>query len=141
MRRGLLFLAIVTLVAVTTVFPGCAGSQSHPESPTSIVSISDIKSVAGKWAGIAKRTPPMRSDDWLEVTIKEDGAYEFSSFRTIGAATGSGTLLLKDGKLMTESDRGSSTYTLYDRGGKRVLVFNAVMKDGVRYSANLDRVK
>ena len=83
----------------------------------------------------------MRSDDWLEVTIREDGAYEFSSFRTIGAATGSGTLLLKDGNLMTESDRGSATYTLYDRGGMRVLVFDAVMKDGIRYSANLDRVK
>ncbi len=141
MTRLVPSLAFVTLLAVGMAFMGCADTQSRQEPLSTIVPISEIKNVAGKWSGIAKRTPPAGRDDWLEVTIKEDGAYEYSSFRTIGAAMGSGRLTLKDGTLMSESDKASATYTLYDRGGKRVLVLEVTMKDGVHYSADLKPAK
>ena len=82
-----------------------------------MVPVTEVKSVAGQWAGtLARDTNPR--EDWVRVTIDQDGTYDFSSARQIGVLTGKGTLSVKDGKLVGESPRGTSVYTLYDRGGE-----------------------
>ena len=64
-------------------------------SPTEIT---DIKSISGKWEGIMIRTPKSKSDDWVNVSIQDNGDYEFASYRTIGVFSGKGNLAVKDGK-------------------------------------------
>ncbi len=59
--------------------------------------------------------------DWVDVTIAPDGKYDFGMYRTIGVFGGSGTMTLSDGKLQGRGDRGSSTFTLYQGGARRVL--------------------
>ena len=94
--RGALLLVAVAILAA------CASSTSSPSSgPTTAVPITDFKMVAGKWAGPLRGLAGPRDDegDWVQMTIAESGAYEFSIARTIGVATGKGTFNLKDGKL------------------------------------------
>jgi hypothetical protein len=102
------------------------------------VPIASIASVAGKWAGPAKRVPPSPDDDWVEVTISPSGTFQYVAARTVGAALGSGTLTLGDGKLTSRSDRGgTATYVLYQGNGRRVLAVEAVTASGLRYSIQL----
>jgi len=49
--------------------------HTNAAAPVHPVSISTFQSVAGKWAGIMRTTPRSREDDWITVTIREDGAY------------------------------------------------------------------
>jgi len=98
--------------------------------------ISDIKTVAGKWQGMVIREPFQR--DWAELTIHEDGHFEYVSHRDyLGIAKGGGMLKLTDGKLTSETERGHATYSLMERDGQRVLMVEALSKQGLRYTAEL----
>ena len=109
----------------TTAPPEQAVGQTLQERP-----IQDLSSVAGNWNGFIRldelgRTFPFR------MTIKEDGAYQaYSSYASGGAEVMTdGMMRLVNGKILTQSSMGhSSTVTLYERQGKRVLKF--VRDDG-----------
>ena len=60
------------------------------------------------------------------------------SLRTIGIFQGQGAFTLIDGKLRTETDKGSAILTLYEERGRRMLKVEGATNDGVKYSANLD---
>ena len=49
-----------------------------------------------------KATPRVEGDDWVTLTICDDGSYDFVSARTIGIFQGQVTCTLIDGKLKTE---------------------------------------
>jgi hypothetical protein len=105
-----------------------------------VVPIPSIDVVTGTWKGILERTAPSRQrEDWVELTVNEDGTYRFMSARTIGVLQGGGRLALKDGQLSSASEQGSATYRLLDRGGTRVLKVDAIARDGQRFSAELTR--
>jgi hypothetical protein len=125
------------LLLAVLVSAGCAGTAPR-EAAVTPVPIASLESVAGKWAGTAKRVPPSPGDDWVEVTISPGGTFQFAAARTVGAALGSGTLTLADGKLTSRSDRGgTATYQLYQGNGRRVLAVEAVTASGLRYSIQL----
>jgi hypothetical protein len=102
------------------------------------VPVTEVKNVAGHWAGTVARDTSSR-EDWVRVVIAPDGTYEFSSARNIGVLSGKGQLTMKDGKLVGEGPRGTSVYTLYDRGGRQVLIVDVRLHDGATYSAVLSR--
>jgi hypothetical protein len=140
----------LTLVWLTTAFLGCMKIQPEEQPPSTVVQISDVKTVAGKWEGMLKETPsppPLRyGGDWVTLTIHENGefgngTFEFAGYRTIGVFMGSGSLMLENGKLKSESEKGHATYTLYDRNGKPILAVEARDKKGIRYHAELTRAK
>jgi len=110
-------------------------------SPSTPVSVSAFTQVAGNWAGILKATPRLRKDDWVTVTIHNDGSYQFKSVRTIGIMHGEGTFTLADGKLRSETDRGWIVATLYEEGGRRMLKAEGATKEGTQYSADLGPTK
>jgi hypothetical protein len=124
-----------------TGFIGCAPVEPLPPPPSTPVSVSAFKSAAGKWAGILKATPRLKRDDWVTLTIRDDGSYDFLSVRTIGIFQGQGTFMLIDGKLKAETERGSTIATLYEDGGRRMLKVEWATKDGVQYSADLAPTK
>ncbi len=136
-RTLCLGMGIVSYVGST----GCASITPTPPLPSTPVSISTFESVAGKWAGILKRRPPSRKDDWVTVTIHRDGAYHFESVRTIGLMQGEGTFALTDGTLRVETGRGWIMATLYEEEGRRMLSVMAEATDGVKYSADLTPTK
>ena len=118
----------------------CTALQAPEQPPASPIMISDIKTVAGKWEGMVIREPFQR--DWSELTIYEDGRFEYVSHRSyLGIAKGGGMLKLSDGKLTAETERGHVTYVLGERDGRRVLLVDALSKQGLRYSAELTRVE
>ncbi len=130
--------ALTLLAVAAVVFAACAGASSAPQRMA--VPIADVKAVAGKWAGTFARDTSAY-ENWVELTISEDGTYEFSSVRQIGSLQGKGTLRVNDGKLVAEGPRGSIVYTLYDKGGKQVLMLNASTSDGATYSGELGRAR
>jgi hypothetical protein len=131
---------LVALVAVVIAgLAGCAGISPTGPLPETAVPVTSFEVVKGKWAGIVARSPASRREDLIELTIDGDGAYRFTSARTIGVLQGGGKLMLKDGALSSASEQGSANYRLVDRGGKHVLKVEAVDPDGLRYSAELTR--
>lgn len=130
-----------TLVGVFAESVGCAPIEQPPPPPSTPVSVSAFTQVAGNWAGILKATPRLRKDDWVTVTIHNDGSYQFKSVRTIGIMHGEGIFTLADGKLRSETDRGSIMATLYEEGGRRMLKAEGATKEGTQYSADLSPTK
>jgi hypothetical protein len=119
----------------------CAVLSRQPSPTLTFVPIPDFHSVAGTWAGVATRVPPSPRDDWVELTIHDDGTYETTGARTTGVLLHLGMLTLSDGRIISSTDRESATYLLYEGVDRRVLWLEAAMKDGIRYSAELTLVK
>ena len=130
-----------TLVGVFAGSLGCAPIEQPPSPPSTPVSVSAFTQVAGNWAGILKATPRLRKDDWVTVTIHDDGSYQFKSVRTIGIMHGEGTFTLAEGKLRSETDRGWIVATLYEDAGRRMLKAEGATKEGTQYSADLGPTK
>ncbi len=140
---------LLTLGWATLTWSGCAGIEPRQPPGSTVVPISDLKTVAGKWEGVLKREPPANyrlGEDWLTLTIEdsgsfEDSTFEFESYRTSGVLMGSGSLHLRNGRLESESEKGGATYTLHERDGKSVLIVQAHDRKGTRYHAELTPAK
>jgi hypothetical protein len=76
---------------------GCAGTQSSSSEPGIGIPITDLKAIPGKWSGQASRLTS-DVDDWLEVTLHDDGTFEAFSAKQIGVFRDKGTLTLSGGK-------------------------------------------
>jgi hypothetical protein len=90
------------------------------------------------------RSPHSRTDeDWVYVTLRDNGAYEFASYRTIGVMSGKGILVLRDGRLVGQSDRGQLTFELYrdPASDERMLRAQGATTEGLEYVAQLKRTE
>jgi hypothetical protein len=128
--------AWLTVFAVVAAAEACAGPRTSSHEPGAVVPITNVKAVAGTWAGLASRAAGSQEDDWLEMRLKEDGTYEAYSARQVGALTGKGTVTLDGGRMKAVGTHGSAVLTLYDRQGP-VLVMDFRDAHGVPYSAEL----
>jgi hypothetical protein len=131
--RGRVAMRVAALLVAVATLAACASSSTSTSSaPATAVPITDYKMVAGKWAGNVRGLAGPRDDegDWVQMTIADNGAYEFSIARTIGVASGKGTFTLKDGKLAMEGERGSATFALFERDGRRFLRGDGMVGSG-----------
>lgn len=130
-------LARATAVLAALALGACASSP--PPAPATPVPISNYKLVAGKWAGhVIGLAGPRDDGDWIEMTIGEDGAYEFEIARTIGVLAGKGKFALEEGKLATKGERGGqATFALFQRGGDRFLRGTGMLHSGTALSGEL----
>ncbi|MDF0666040.1 MAG: hypothetical protein P0119_08205 [Nitrospira sp.] len=128
----LVCMSLWSLVVQGCQSPGVAQKQQWSPQP-----IESFGSIAGKWDGLVVRSPKVRGDDWLRVTIADDGRYEFASYRTIGIFSGRGQFTLAEGKLTVTTERGTATGSLYVSDNSRMLRMSGVMEDGTRYAAQL----
>jgi hypothetical protein len=129
-------MAGVALVCLLITY-GCQTREQSQPLQWVQVPIADVSEVAGKWDGLMRRIPTERRDDWVTVAIAADGRYEFSSLRTIGIFTGHGEFELKDGKLLSKSERGTVEAVLYQAGGQRMLKAKGRAADGTEYTADV----
>ena len=126
---------LIVVLAVTI-----AGCTSAPPPPATTVPITSFQMVAGKWAGTVVGLSGSKDEgDSIEVTIGEDGSYDFGMFRTIGMFGGKGRFALKDGKLTSQSQRGDAEYTLSERGGRQYLRGEGLFENNRKVTADLTR--
>jgi hypothetical protein len=119
-----------------------AGCTSAPPPPATTVPITSFQMVAGKWQGTVVGLSGSKDEgDSIEVTIGEDGSYDFGMFRTIGMFGGKGQFGLKDGKLTSQSQRGNAEYTLSERGGRQYLRGEGLFENNRMVTADLTRKK
>jgi hypothetical protein len=94
--------------------------------------------VAGKWLGtVSGLAGPRDEADAVQVTIGEDGTYDFGVYRTIGVFGGKGQFTLQDGKLTAKGERGDTTFALYERAGRRYLRGDGRLQNGTPVSVEL----
>jgi hypothetical protein len=139
LKRSLEMVAVILAVQVMVACSLMAPKETRQWQPTTIT---DLKSVAGKWQGLLVRNPRNREDDWVTLAIGETGTYEFVSYRMIGVFAGKGKLVLTDGKLSAKSDKGGQmTLQLYADSGSSERMLRAEAKDGegFHYWADLKR--
>jgi len=141
MRSFVWFLQLISIIVAALNVAACSPVVSRETSQWTPTPITDLKSVAGRWEGLMIRTPRSPSDDWVRLVIREGGAYEFASYRTIGVLSGTGTFTLADGKLSAQSERGKMTLQLYTDAvsGVRMLKAEALTGNRIEYSAELKR--
>src|SRR5262245_46253237 len=139
LKRRLEMIAIIIAVHVVV---GCGATDSKDARQWRPTTITDFKSIAGRWEGLLVRNPRTRDDDWVTVVISDTGAYEFASYRMIGVFAGKGQLVLTDGKLSAKSERGGQmTVQLYADSGssERMLRVEGRDSDNFHYWSDLKR--
>jgi hypothetical protein len=130
--RSLWTVLTVTVVGLAASLVGCAST-----GPTTPVAVSDVKSLAGKWAGLVYG-PGSNQHDYIEMTIREDGSYDLLTRRTIGTSRGKGKIVISDGRLIVQGEKGRGVAVLMSSpGGERVMKVEATLNDNTPLSASL----
>jgi hypothetical protein len=130
--RSLSTIRVITvIVGVAVSLVGCASA-----GPISPIAVADVKSVAGTWKGTIYRSG--FEPDYVALTIREDGSYDVVSARPIGASRGKGKIVISEGRLLFEGERGRGVGTLLrSPGGDRVMHVDATLSDNSTLSAEL----
>lgn len=124
-------LAVVVLVGFAASLAGCASA-----GPTTPVTVSDVKSVAGTWKGTVYQSGFV--PDYVTLTIREDGSYDVVSAQPGGRSQGKGKIVISDGRLLIEGEKGHGVGTLLKNpAGDLVMDVEAVLSDNSTLSAKL----
>ena len=127
--RSILVAIVLAEVAASSL--GCASA-----GPVTPVRVSDIKSVAGTWKGVLYRSGV--EPDNVTLTIREDGSYDLVSAQPDGTSRGRGKIVINDGRLLIEGEKGYGTGTLLrNPAGDLVMNVDAVLSDNSTVSAKL----
>jgi hypothetical protein len=107
------------IVALVSGLAGCASTGT-----ATVVPVTDVKTLAGKWAGVAEGSGTAQQD-YVEMTIREDGTYDVTTSRTEGRYRGTGRITLRDGQLTLQGNESRGVGSLMSgSGGERVLRVN-----------------
>jgi len=124
-------LGVTIMIGLAAALAGCASV-----GPVTQVSVPDIKSVTGTWKGIVYRSGGEPEN--ITLTIREDGTYDIVSADKVGASRGSGKIVISDGRLVIEGERGRGVGTLArNGGGDLVMNVDATLNDNSTLSAKL----
>ena len=128
-------LAVSVIVGFTVSLFGCASI-----GPVTPVAVSDVKSLSGTWEGTVY-LPGSERDD-VTLTIRDDGSYDVLSKRGLGVSTGRGHVVINDGRLVIEGERGRGVGTvLRNRAGDVVMKVDMTLSDNRNLSAELWRTR
>jgi len=139
LKRSFTMAAIITAAQIMI---GCGLMDPPERRQLQPATVTDFKSIAGKWEGLLVRNPRTRDDDWVTIVISETGTYEFTSYRMVGVFAGKGKLVLTDGKLSAKSEKGGQmALQLFTDSGSPERMLRAEAKDGegFQYWADLKR--
>jgi len=104
--------------------------------PATQVTVPDVKSVTGTWKGIVHRSG--FEPDYVTMTIKEDGSFDVVSAQRSGSSRGRGKIVVRDGRLLFEGERGHGVGTLLrNPGGDLVMNVDATLSDNSVLTAKL----
>ena len=120
-----------TVVGFTALLVGCASF-----GPLTPVHVSEVKSVAGTWKGVVYESGS--EPDYITLTIQEDGSYEVVSRQTIGTSRGKGQIVIREGRLILQGQKGRGVGTLLSGAdGDRVMRIEVTLSDNSILTAEL----
>ena len=128
----------LTLTCLAATVFACGTLQSQPGF--TIVPISSINQLTGKWEGLSKRLPDMQDDARVILIVSENGHFNFASNRATELLLGTGTLRIHDGEAFGKTGTGSGTLTLHNKAGKPLLVVEVSLNDGHHYYLEMTRL-
>lgn len=124
------FTATVAVAFAASLF-GCASY-----GPATRVAVQDLKSLIGTWKGTVYRAN--FAPDSVTLTIHDDGSFDVVSVLPAGTSTGTGKLVVSDGRLLVEGKRGRGTGTLQKNSfGDLVLNVEMILNDNSILTARL----
>jgi hypothetical protein len=123
------------IVGLWVSLVGCASI-----GPVTPVAVSDVKSVSGTWEGIVYLPGSERND--VTVTIRDDGSYDAVSKTRLGTSRGGGHIVISDGRLIIEGQRGRGVGTvLRNPAGDFLMKVEMTLSDNSNLSAELWRTR
>jgi hypothetical protein len=124
-------LTAAVIVGFAATLIGCASI-----GPVTPVAVSDVKSVAGTWKGIVYRSGS--EPEQVVLTIREDGSYDVVSAQPLGTSRGRGKMVVSDGRLRIEGEKGRGVATLLKNpAGDLVMNIEATLSDNSTLTAKL----
>ena len=127
------------LVAVA----GCSLVESRSSAPLTPVTIESLQDVHGQWEGTVTQLQS-RDKGWVTVNITDResfATYTFAGTAKGNPFLGTGRVQLQNGRLLTEGEGRTLTFTLAERKGVRMLVVDGIGKDGKSHHAELSRAE
>jgi hypothetical protein len=122
------------LTVAVTFAASLVGCASY--GPATRVELQDVKSLVGTWKGTVYRSS--FAPDSVTLTIHDDGSYDVVSVLPSGTSTGSGKIVVSDGRLRVEGKRGHGTGTLHrNPAGDLVLNVEMTLNDNSTLTAKL----
>jgi hypothetical protein len=133
--RSLVTILTAFVVGGAATLGGCGSF-----GPASPVAVSDIKTVTGTWKGLVYLTS-QSTPDYVTLTIREDGSYDVvSAQQPIGTSRGRGKIVISEGGLIFEGERGRGVGRLLrNPDGSLMMVVDATLSDNSTLSAKLSR--
>jgi hypothetical protein len=133
LQRKTAILAATVVAAFAASLLGCASF-----GPATPVAVPDVKAMIGSWEGIVYRSG--FEPDSVALTIHDDGSYDVVTVGPGGTSSGRGKIVVSDGRLLVEGERGRGAGTLL-RGpaGDLVLNIDMILNDNTTLTAKLWR--
>ena len=129
-------LAVTVIVGLSVSLVGCANL-----GPVTPVAVSDVKSVRGTWKGIVylPRSEPGSERNDVTLTIRDDGSFDVVSKKLLGASRGTGRIVISDGRLVFEGERGLRGVgtVLRNPAGDVLMKIEGTLADNSNLSATL----
>jgi hypothetical protein len=103
--------------------------------------IESLNDVQGRWEGTVRAVQGHQTS-WATVNITNHETYATYTFAGMSKGEpflGTGRVQLLDGRLLTEGESRTLTFTLAEYDGARMLVVDGIGKDGKSYHAELKR--
>jgi hypothetical protein len=131
-------LAVTVIVGFSVSLVGCASI-----GPVTPVAVSDVNSVSGTWEGIVylPRSQPGSERNDVTLTIRDDGSFDVVSKKILGASRGKGHIVISDGRLVFEGERGLRGVgtVLRNPAGDVLMKIEGTLADNSNLSAELWR--
>jgi hypothetical protein len=129
-------LAVTVIVGFSVSLVGCASI-----GPVTPVAVSDVNSVSGTWEGIVylPRSQPGSERNDVTLTIRDDGSFDVVSKKILGASRGKGHIVISDGRLVFEGERGLRGVgtVLRNPAGDVLMKIEGTLADNSNLSATL----
>jgi hypothetical protein len=110
---------------------GCASY-----GPATRVAVQDVKTVTGTWKGTVYRSG--FEPESVALAIHDDGSYDVVLAGSSGTSRGRGKILVSDGRLLVEGEKGRGAGTLLrNPGGDLVLNVDMILNDNSTLTAKL----
>jgi len=124
------------LVLAAVVALGACASGSGQSRYGAEVPVQSVQSLAGRWGGIVQSGFDQR-EDFVDVTIAADGAYEARTARTIGVLEGRGRVSAQEGRIRITGEKANGQGVLYEKDGKRTMVLEIAAPNGRQFTVRL----
>ena len=131
-RRVVFSVLVVTVIVGFSVsLVGCANL-----GPVTPVAVSNVTSVSGTWEGIVYLSGSERND--VTVMIRDDASFDVVSKKILGASRGKGHIVISDGRLVFEGERGLRGVgtVLRNPAGDVLMKIEATLSDNSNLSAD-----